>query len=60
MLRLDPYCESILFQCDRCRHIGELITEVVEDEGFFYCWGCLAEMNRKKTKEVKKEKYAIK
>lgn len=60
MLRLDPYSESILFQCDRCRHIGELITEVVEDEGFFYCWGCLGEMNRKKGKEVKKEKYAIK
>ena len=60
MLKLDRFSESILFQCDRCQHVGELFTDVVEDEGFFYCWGCLGEMKNKMTKrgEVNPITYA--
>ena len=59
MLRLDGYSESILFQCDRCQRAGELFTDVVEDEGAFYCWGCLGEMKNKKEKkgEVNQRSY---
>jgi hypothetical protein len=53
MLKLDQYSESILFQCDRCQHVGELITDIVENEGTYCCWGCLGEMNRKKEEGVK-------
>ena len=62
MLKLDQYSESILFQCDRCQHVRELFTEVVEDEGTFYCWGCLAELHNQKAKGsgVKQGNYAIK
>ena len=59
MLILDQYSESILFQCDRCRQVGELFTEVVEDEGSFYCWGCLAEMRNRKKREVNPKTYAL-
>ncbi len=46
MLKLDPYSESILFQCGRCRRVGELFTEMIEDEGSFYCWNCLGEIRQ--------------
>jgi hypothetical protein len=45
MLTLDPYSENVLFQCDRCRFVGELFTDVVEEEGSFYCWSCLNVIN---------------
>ena len=58
MLRLDPFSENVLFQCDRCRWVGELFTEVVESEGFFYCWNCLGEINRSDRREAQKRKEA--
>jgi hypothetical protein len=61
MLKLDQYSESILFQCDRCQHVGELFTEVVVDEGYYHCWGCLSELwNKKNTGgEVNPKNYVI-
>jgi hypothetical protein len=61
MLQLDRFSESILFQCDRCRHVGELFTDVVEDEGLFHCWRCLGEMKNggDHNREKKVEKYAV-
>jgi len=55
MLILDQFSESVLFQCDRCRVVGELITDIIEDEGLYHCWRCLSinqqlEMKRSKTK----------
>ncbi len=42
MLKLDPYSEGLLFQCDRCGHVGELVTGiVVKEEDQFFCWSCL-------------------
>jgi hypothetical protein len=41
MLTLDPYSEGLLFQCDRCGHVGELMTGIVEKEEQFFCWSCL-------------------
>ena len=63
MLGWDPFSESILFQCDRCRRVGELFTEVVEveEEGSFYCWNCMAEiqkLDRKAGWEKKEPEYA--
>ena len=60
MLKLDQFSESVLFQCDRCRHVGELFTDIVEDDGSYHCWNCLNEMKQseKKTKE-KKETHVI-
>ena len=46
MLILDQFADSVLFQCDRCRFVGELATEIVAEEGAFYCWSCLSEINR--------------
>ena len=48
MLRLDPYSEGLLFQCDRCRRVGELATDIVAEEDQFYCWSCLNEMKSHK------------
>lgn len=45
MLKLDRYSESVLFQCDRCRRVGELFADLVEEEGHFYCWNCLIAVN---------------
>lgn len=56
MLRLDPYSESILFQCDRCRRVGELFTEMVEDEGSFFCWNCLGEIQQAGRRTRKNQK----
>ena len=53
MLKLDPYSESILFQCERCRRVGELFTEMVEEEGSFYCWNCLGEIQQSGRKPAK-------
>ena len=58
MLKLDPFSDNVLFQCDRCRFVGELIIAIVEEEGSYYCWNCLNEMNQQ-AKEVKRKKYAI-
>ncbi len=62
MLKLDLFSDGLLFQCDRCHRIGELITEVMEDEGQFYCWNCLRTMNqtRPKTPEGRSQDYAFK
>jgi glutamyl/glutaminyl-tRNA synthetase len=57
MLTLDPYSENVLFQCDRCRFVGELITHIVEEDGSYYCWNCLSEMNQR-SQEQKRKKYA--
>jgi hypothetical protein len=58
MLKLDPFSENVLFQCDRCRFVGELITAIIEEEGSFYCWNCLHEMNQR-VREEKRDQYAI-
>jgi len=58
MLKLDPFSENVLFQCERCRFVGELITAIVEEEGCFYCWNCLNEIDRAVKKE-KQEQYAV-
>jgi len=46
MLKLDPYSESVLYQCEGCRRVGELFSQVVEDEGTYLCWNCLVEARR--------------
>ncbi|HEY5038774.1 MAG TPA: hypothetical protein VIJ93_06870 [bacterium] len=59
MLILDGFSESVLFQCDRCRLVGQLFTDLVEEEGTVYCWNCLNEMNqlgRQKVALLKGEK----
>ena len=50
MLKLDQYAEGILYECDRCQMAGELETEIVRDDGVFYCWNCLSELNHKSRK----------
>jgi hypothetical protein len=60
MLKLDQFSESVLFQCDRCRFVGELFTDLMEEEGYFYCWNCLNVINQsdRKLAKEKKEQYA--
>jgi uncharacterized Zn finger protein len=53
MLILDQFSESVLFECDRCRVVGELITEIIEDDGLYHCWRCLS-INRQAA--IKKSK----
>lgn len=62
MLKLDLYSDGLLFQCDRCHRVGELVTDVMEEDGEFYCWNCLGMMNQHRRKEdgMKKENYALK
>ena len=55
MLILDQFSESVLFECDRCRMVGELITEIIEDDVLYHCWRCLS-VNRQL--EIKKSKAA--
>jgi hypothetical protein len=55
MLILDQFSESVLFECDRCRMVGELITDIIEDDGSYHCWRCLS-INRQS--EIKKAKPA--
>ena len=56
MLRLDPFSESILFQCDRCQRVGELCVDMTEDDDEIFCWNCLKEINQKgRRKEAAKE-----
>ena len=62
MLKLDPYSDGLLFQCDRCQHVGELIIQGIEEEGQFYCWNCLSEMKQQlqSVTEVSHGKLAVK
>lgn len=62
MLRIDPFSESILFQCDRCRRIGELCSEMTEEEGEIFCWNCLKEINQKERREsaARGKQHAVK
>ncbi len=62
MLKLDPFSESILFQCDRCQRIGELCADMAEEEGEIFCWNCLREINQKERQEavLRVKKYAVK
>jgi len=53
MLVLDQFSESVLFECDRCRMVGELITEIIEDDGLYHCWRCLSINRQAGTKESK-------
>ena len=46
MLKLDQFSENLFFQCDRCRFVGELFIEIVEEEGHYHCWSCLSEIHR--------------
>lgn len=46
MLILDGFSESVLFQCDRCRLVGQMFTDLLEEEGTVYCWNCLLDINR--------------
>ncbi|HTA76612.1 MAG TPA: hypothetical protein VK791_05605 [bacterium] len=56
MLTLDQFSESVLFQCDRCRLVGELITEIIEEEGSYYCWRCLSINKQLEMKKLKPHK----
>ena len=58
MLKLDPFSENVLFQCDRCRFVGELIVNIIEEDGHYYCWSCLNELNQQ-SKEERRKRYAI-
>lgn len=62
MLRLDPFSESILFQCDRCQRVGELYADMAEDEGEIFCWNCLKEINEKgrRLNDKRERQYAVK
>ena len=51
MLKLDPYSDGLLFQCDRCQNVGELIIQGIEEEGHYYCWNCLSEMKQQARNE---------
>jgi hypothetical protein len=55
MLKLDQFSESVLFQCDRCQQVGELFTDIIEEDGSYHCWYCLNEMKRSGEK-IKEEK----
>jgi hypothetical protein len=55
MLTLDQFSESVLFQCDRCRVVGELFTDIVEDDERYYCWRCLS-VNRQLETSQKKQR----
>ncbi len=56
MLTLDQFSESVLFQCDRCRFVGELFIDIVEEEGSYNCWNCLSQMIlEKKSKSQERE-----
>ena len=48
MIYPDPYAEHILYACDHCRRIGELGTDIREEDEIYYCWHCLRDMKRKK------------
>jgi hypothetical protein len=50
MLKLDQYAEGILFQCDHCQFVGELEIHIVEENGVFYCWNCLSDLNHRSRK----------
>lgn len=50
MLKLDPYAEGILFQCDQCQFVGELEIHIVEEDGAYTCWNCLSELNHRARK----------
>jgi hypothetical protein len=52
MLKLDPYSDGLLFQCDRCQRVGELIIQGREEEGQFYCWNCLARLQNLDSQKV--------
>jgi len=58
MLILDQFSESVLFQCDRCRMVGELITDIIEDDGFYHCWRCLSVKQQLEMKKLK-TKYSV-
>lgn len=61
MLKLDSYSDGLLFQCDWCHRVGELITDIMEEDEEFCCWNCLEMMNQARRKEprMKKENYAL-
>jgi hypothetical protein len=60
MLILDQFSESVLFQCDRCRIVGELITDIIEDEGSYHCWRCLSINRQFEMKKLKaKTKFSV-
>jgi hypothetical protein len=58
MLILDQFSESVLFECDRCRVVGELITEIIEDDGLYHCWRCLSIKRQSEIKKVKPAKLS--
>lgn len=62
MLRLDPFSESILFQCDRCRRVGELSTDLSVEEGTVLCWHCLEGIRKdeRRASEARRSVYAFK
>jgi hypothetical protein len=45
MLSLEADPIGILYQCDRCRTVGELISRIHEEEGTYHCWDCWREVN---------------
>lgn len=53
MLILDQFSESVLFQCDRCQMVGELFTDIVENDERYYCWRCLSVNRQLETNRMK-------
>lgn len=57
MLSLDPASDGILFQCEGCRHVGEIHVEGVAEDGAVYCWKCLGRM---RAEEAKRKARSVK
>ncbi|HVZ79983.1 MAG TPA: hypothetical protein VHE12_04180 [bacterium] len=51
MLSLDLASDGILFQCDGCRHVGEIHVEGMAEDGSVYCWKCLGRMKAQETQK---------
>jgi hypothetical protein len=52
MIKLDPFSEDILFQCDHCQFVGEINTHIIEEDGVFYCWNCFSRVNNQNPRLV--------
>ncbi len=59
MLTLDQFSESVLFQCDRCRFVGELFIDIIEEEGSYHCWNCMNQMNLMKKFQAQERKSML-
>ena len=61
MIQHDAFAEDILYTCGHCHRSGELGSDIREEEGLYFCWHCLAEMNKGKRAVVERRmNYALK